>query len=105
MKKTKKMMALWLTAAMALGSLAGCGGGSSLTIAPPFVMIESAKLKPVKPAFFSFAGDKRTIKKRAVGWSPAGWRLCSRRTGAAFPEAVFRLPNPSLRQFEKIFRG
>lgn len=29
MKKTKKMMALWLTAAMALGSLAGCGGGSA----------------------------------------------------------------------------
>lgn len=29
MKKTKKMMALWLTAAMAFGTLAGCGGGSA----------------------------------------------------------------------------
>ena len=29
MTKTKTMMALWLTAAMALGSLAGCGGGSA----------------------------------------------------------------------------
>lgn len=29
MKKTKKMMALWLTAALAAGTLAGCGGGSA----------------------------------------------------------------------------
>ena len=44
-----------------------------MTIAPPFVMIESAKLKPVKPAFFSFAGDKRTIKKEQLaGVRPVG---------------------------------
>ena len=29
MKKTKKMIALWLTSALALGTLAGCGGGSA----------------------------------------------------------------------------
>lgn len=28
MKKSKKMMALWLTAALAAGTLAGCGGSS-----------------------------------------------------------------------------
>ncbi len=35
MKKSKKMMALWLTAALAAGTLAGCGGSSDQGNAAP----------------------------------------------------------------------
>ena len=42
MKKTKKMMSLWLTAAMALGSLAGCGGGSADQGAEPTTVAPAA---------------------------------------------------------------